>query len=136
LAELQAENRRQGESLAAYHAAELHAATPPRADGLRIVVQRITSGADSKRSVALAFAPLTRAVFIALSPSPPSVLVATSVDSGVDAGKVLKPLLERVGGRGGGSARLAQGSAPTIEAIDRVVVWLTSPTMGATPDPS
>jgi len=136
LAELQAENRRQGESLAAYHAAELHAATPPRADGLRIVVQRITSGADSKRSVALAFAPLTRAVFIALSPSPPSVLVATSVDSGVDAGKVLKPLLERVGGRGGGSARLAQGSAPTIEAIDRVVAWLTSPTMGATPDPS
>jgi alanyl-tRNA synthetase len=133
MAELQAENRRLGESLATYHAAELHAATTPRADGLRMVVQRITSGVDTKRSVALAFAPLARAVFIAVSPSPPSVLVATSVDSGVDAGKALKPLLERVGGRGGGSARLAQGSAPSAEAIDRVVEWLTSPTVGAGP---
>jgi alanyl-tRNA synthetase len=134
LAELQAENRRLGESLAAFQAAELHAAATPRADGLRIVLQRITSGVDTKRAVALAFAPLTNALFIAVSPSPPSVLVATSVDSGVDAGKALKPLLDRVGGRGGGSARLAQGSAPTIEAIDRVVAWLTSPTMGTTPD--
>ena len=133
LAELQAENRRLGEALASYRAAELHAATAPRADGLRIIVDRISSGVDSRRSIALAFAPLTRAVFIAVSSSAPSVLVATSADSGVDAGKALKPLLERVGGRGGGSARLAQGSAPSAEAIDRVVAWLTSPTMDGNP---
>jgi alanyl-tRNA synthetase len=134
LAELQAENRRLGESLATYRAAELHANATPQADGLKIVVERISTGVDSKRSVALAFAPLTRAVFIAVSPSPPSVLVATSADSGVDAGKVLRPLLEQVGGRGGGSARLAQGSAPSAQAIDRVVAWLTSPTMGRDTD--
>jgi alanyl-tRNA synthetase len=128
MAELQAENRRLGESLATYRAAELYAGATPRADGLRIAVERLSSGVDSRRSIALAFGPLSRAVFIALSSSPPSVLVATSVDSGVDAGKVLRPLLERVGGRGGGSARLAQGSAPSAEAIDSVVAWLTSPT--------
>ena len=134
LAELQSENRRLGESLATYRAAELHAAATPRADGLKVVIERVSAGVDAARSIALSFAPLERAVFIAVSQTPPSVLLATSVDSGVEAGKVLRPLLERVGGRGGGSARLAQGSAPSADAIDRVVSWLTSPTMSAPSD--
>ena len=56
--------------------------------------------------------------------SPPSVLVATSQDSGVDAGKLLKEKLAAVGGRGGGSARLAQGSVPDAGAIDSLVQQL------------
>ena len=124
LKDLQSENRRLSEALAVFRAAELHAAAVPRADGLRLVVERVSAGADSARSLALAFAPLTRAVFIAASHSPPSVLVATSADSGVDAGKLLKPLLERAGGRGGGSPRMAQGSAPTIDAVEQVVASL------------
>ena len=128
LKDLQSENRRLSEALAVYRAAELHAAAVPRADGLKFVVERVSSGADSARSLALAFAPLTRAVFIAASHTPPSVLVATSADSGVDAGKVLKPLLERAGGRGGGSPRMAQGSAPSAEAVDQVVASLLAPT--------
>ena len=128
LKDLQSENRRLSESLAGYRAAELHAATDPRADGLKVIVERVSSGADSARSLALAFAPLARAVFIAASHTPPSVLVATSADSGVDAGKVLKPLLERAGGRGGGSPRMAQGSAPSAEAVEQVVAALLAPT--------
>ena len=124
LKDLQGENRRLSEALAVFRAAELHAAAVPRADGLKFVVERVGSGADSARSLALAFAPLTRAVFVAASHTPPSVLVATSADSGVDAGKLLKPLLERAGGRGGGSPRMAQGSAPTIDAIEQVVASL------------
>ena len=53
-------------------------------------------------------------------------MVATSADSGVDAGKVLKPLLEKVGGRGGGSARLAQGSVPSTDALESVLSLLVS----------
>jgi alanyl-tRNA synthetase len=128
LKDLQGENRRLAESLASYRAVELHAAATPRADGVRIVVERVTSGADSSRSLALAFAPLSRAVFIAASHSPPSILVATSTDSGIDAGKTLRPLLEKVGGRGGGSPRLAQGSAPSGEAVDEVIAWITAGT--------
>jgi len=124
LKDLQSENRRLSEALAVFRAAELHAAAVPRADGLRFVVERVATGADSARSLALAFAPLNRAVFIAASHTPPSVLVATSADSGVDAGKLLKPLLERAGGRGGGSPRMAQGSAPSVEAVEHVVAWL------------
>ena len=125
LAELQSANKRLAESLAKYRAAELHAAAAPRDDGLRYIVERVATGADGARALALAFQPLSRAVFIAASHSPPSVLVATSADSGVDAGKTLRPLLERVGGRGGGSPRLAQGSAPSSDAIEQVVALLT-----------
>jgi len=38
--------------------------------------------------------------------------VATSDDSGRDAAAWLRTVLERVGGRGGGNARLAQGTVP------------------------
>jgi alanyl-tRNA synthetase len=99
-------------------------AATPRTDGIRVHVERVSAGADSARSLALAFAPLSRAMLVAASHAPPSVMVATSADSGLDAGKILKPLLEEVGGRGGGSARLAQGSAPTAEAVDLVVEQL------------
>lgn len=131
LGELQAANRRLSESLAAYRAAELHSAATPRDNGLRIVVERVGAGADSARALALAFASLSRGVLIAAGHTPPTVLLATSADSGLEAGSLLRPLLERVGGRGGGSARLAQGSAPSAEAVDRVVEWLTSPSMGS-----
>jgi alanyl-tRNA synthetase len=121
LAELQSENKKLLDSLASYRAVELHQAATPRADGMKVIVERVSSGVDGARSLALAFGMLPRAMFIAVSHTPPSVMVATSADSGLDAGKMLKPLLERVGGRGGGSARLAQGSAPAAEVVDQVV---------------
>jgi alanyl-tRNA synthetase len=126
LGAMQAEHRRLNEALAKYRAAELHSGTSPRADGLRVVVERVASGADSARSLALAFGPLRQALFVAASHDPPSILVATSMDSGLDAGKLLRPVLEEAGGRGGGSARLAQGSAPSPDAIDRVLQRLAS----------
>jgi alanyl-tRNA synthetase len=126
LAELQSENRRLGESLAKYRAVELHAAAAPRSDGLRVVVERVSSGVDTARSLALAFGSLSKAMFIVTSENPPSVMVATTADSGVDAGKLLKPLLERVGGRGGGSARLAQGSVPSRDALESVLSALVA----------
>jgi alanyl-tRNA synthetase len=121
MSDLQSENKRLLESLASYRVVELYNSATPRADGVRVIIERVTSGADSARSLALAVVPLTRVLFIATSHTPPSVLVATSADSGIDAGKMLRPLLEQVGGRGGGSARLAQGSAPSVDAIEQIV---------------
>jgi alanyl-tRNA synthetase len=48
-------------------------------------------------------------------------LLATSADAGVDAGQKLKAALAEVGGRGGGTARMAQGSVPDAALLDRVV---------------
>lgn len=123
---LQSEHKRLGDSIAKYRAIELHAAAMPDTEGVRVVMERVEGGVDGSRSLALAFATLERAMLVVASHAPPSVLVATSADSGIDAGKVLRPLLERVGGRGGGSARLAQGSAPSAEAVDQLVATLTS----------
>ena len=48
-------------------------------------------------------------------------LLATSADSGVDAGQKLKAALTEAGGRGGGTARMAQGSVPDAALLDRLV---------------
>jgi alanyl-tRNA synthetase len=57
---------------------------------------------------------------------PPTVLLATSESSSVDAGAELKRALGEVGGRGGGNQRLAQGSAPApaLEAVVRTLETL------------
>jgi alanyl-tRNA synthetase len=77
------------------------------------------------RGLAQAVTALPKAVFIAAAAEPPAVLLASSADSGVDAGRALRAALEKVGGRGGGNARLAQGSAPS-EALEAVVEALSA----------
>jgi alanyl-tRNA synthetase len=55
---------------------------------------------------------------------PPSVLLAASSDSGLDAGKTLQAALSEAGGRGGGTSRMAQGSVATAAALDQVLAKL------------
>ena len=76
------------------------------------------------RAMAQAAGQLDRVMFVAIAPSPPTIYFATSADSGIDAGGRLKPALAVVGGRGGGSARAAQGTAPTHSALDDVAATL------------
>ncbi|MBA2459074.1 MAG: hypothetical protein H0V43_09005 [Gemmatimonadales bacterium] len=85
----------------------------------------VVDSSDEGRRVYLdrtAFYPTSgpRAVFVGTVAESATVLLAASEDSGVDAGRILKATLERMNGRGGGNARLAQGSAPA-EALDQVV---------------
>jgi alanyl-tRNA synthetase len=54
------------------------------------------------------------------------VLLSSSEDSGIDAGRTLKERLAAVGGRGGGSPRLAQGSVPDLAALESVVATLVN----------
>jgi alanyl-tRNA synthetase len=107
--------------LAVYRARELYDATTAGADGIRRVLRTGAASLDSLRPLAQSFCARPKAVFIGAVDDPPSVLLASSEDSGVDAGKTLKAALAAAGGRGGGSARMAQGSAPTREALARVL---------------
>ena len=117
-----AEARDLAEQLAGYRAAELYAGAVPDATGRRVIVAREESGPiDRLRALALAVARMPRAVFIGTAGPPPTVLLAASDDSGVDAGRVLKAALEREGGRGGGNPRLAQGTLPGQAAVDAVI---------------
>jgi alanyl-tRNA synthetase len=79
---------------------------------------------ESVRGLALAFAELPKALFLAHTTAPPSLLLAAAADSGVNAGEVLRAAVLAAGGRGGGSPRLAQGTVPSVEALQRVVAGL------------
>ena len=107
--------------LSAYRVRERYDATSPAADGIRTIVVRDATSIDELRALAQAAFALPRVVVVGALATPPSVLIASSEDSGIDAGKLLKERLAAVGGRGGGSPRLAQGSVPDSGAIDSVV---------------
>ncbi|HUB83926.1 MAG TPA: alanyl-tRNA editing protein [Bryobacteraceae bacterium] len=114
--------------LAAYQGGELYRNTAPGPDGLRRAVHRATSGSlDELRALAQSFTAQPRAVFVATLTGPPSILLATSADSGVDAGQRLKAALAEAGGRGGGTARMAQGSVPGAAILEKLGAALLEP---------
>ncbi|MGD0670072.1 MAG: alanyl-tRNA editing protein [Bryobacteraceae bacterium] len=111
--------------LAVFEGRDLYAAMAPGADGLRRHTRRLEGGSlDQLRAQAQSFTAQPKAVFVAALNDPPSLLLAASADSGIDAGKVLKAALTEAGGRGGGNARIAQGSVGTRESLDRVLAKL------------
>jgi alanyl-tRNA synthetase len=108
---------RQALDLAAREGRELHAAAQPDESGLRRVSERRAID-EVTRARAQAFVARGKAVYLAVCADPPSLLLAASADSGVDAGARVKAAVTAVGGRGGGNPTLAQGSAPSLEALD------------------
>lgn len=125
---LENERKRLEEEVSATRARDRYAALAPDADGVRRLVERRRQGkADETRALALAFAGLPKAVYAVAVASPPALLVAASDDSGLDAGRALKTALATVGGRGGGSPRLAQGTVPEAGALEQVLVALGLP---------
>jgi alanyl-tRNA synthetase len=103
--------QRLSSELAKREGGELHATTVPGEDGIRRLMEK---GAidDATRVRAQAFVSGGKAIFLAVSEDPPSVLLAASADSGVHAGNRVKEVVSAAGGRGGGNAALAQGSVP------------------------
>jgi alanyl-tRNA synthetase len=113
------------EELAGSRLRDLLHATSADPDGMRRMVHHVTDESPAMlRAMAAAAGPLERLMFVAIAPSPPTIYFATSADSGIDAGDRLKPALAAAGGRGGGSARVAQGTAPTHSALDDVAARL------------
>ena len=121
LKEAAAARRELEASLSELRARELHAVAVPDAGGVRSIVLREEGAIEKLRPLALAIGALPRAVFVGWTTAPPAVLVASSADSGVDAGPLLRAALAQVGGRGGGNARLAQGTAPSAAALEEAV---------------
>ena len=123
--ELERDTRRIRTELAGYEASTLWRAAIAGEDGVRRVAMAQASGAVKEReALAQAIAALGRAAVIITSESPLGVMLATSADSGVDAGQALRAAVTAVGGRGGGSPRLAQASVPDSTALAAVRVAL------------
>jgi alanyl-tRNA synthetase len=108
-------------------ARELYAAALPETTGLRRVTIREEQAAlETLRGLGQAVTSMPLSVFVAAVSNPPAVLLATSPDTGIDAGAMLKSLLASVGGRGGGSARLAQGMVPGRAQLETLMESLES----------
>lgn len=113
------------QELAIRQLGELAGTTARGADGLRRVRHRSAdTSAAMVRAMMQAVVPLDRVLLVATTSAPPTVYVATSADSSLDAGALLKAELGKIGGRGGGSARAAQGTAATDAAIEQVAAMI------------
>jgi alanyl-tRNA synthetase len=125
--EVNATNRELRGKLDTCHARELYAAATPESTGIRrVTVQEDGMSADTLRGLAQAFGLMPLAVFVGAVTSPPAIVLAASEDTGIDAAGLLKSLLTSVGGRGGGSARLAQGILPGRAQLQTVIESLGS----------
>jgi alanyl-tRNA synthetase len=109
----------------------LYEAAVPTGSGARVIVQREDVGPpDRLRTLAMAVAALPGAVLLGATREPAGLIIAAAEDSGVDAGRLMKEVLGQVGGRGGGNVRLAQGSVPSADALDRAVAALSAALTG------
>jgi len=107
--------------LAPFRIRELYDRATTDASGTRTIVIRDAASMDELRTLAQGAFQFPRVVVVGVLRSPPSVLLAASEDSGVDAGKLLKERLSSVGGRGGGSPRMAQGGVPDGSVLEPLV---------------
>ena len=119
------ERRRMERELAGYRAKALYDAAPADARNLHVVRQDASS-MDELRTLAQAAIALPRAVLVGTIGEPPSLLLATAEDTGLDAGRLLREGIARVGGRGGGSSRIAQGSVPDAGRLTEAVASVLS----------
>jgi alanyl-tRNA synthetase len=112
--------RRMEKELARYRAAERYAKTAPDAVGVRlIVIEKSSESADELKAFGQALLEHEKVVFVGIADGD-ALVVAATADSGQDAGKLLREALAAVGGKGGGSPRLAQGSAAAGKAAAAV----------------
>ena len=113
--------RKLANELAQYKGRELYEHTAASVDGIRRHYREIAKGPadEDLRSLAQSFASQPKAVFIVIALDPAAVLVAASADSGLHAGNMAKAAVAELGGRGGGSAAMAQGSVPA-EALEQL----------------
>jgi alanyl-tRNA synthetase len=125
--EASATNRELQDKLDLCRARELYAAAIPESTGIRrVTVREDGPSGDTLRGLAQAFTSMPFTVFVGAVATPPAVVLGTSADTGIDAANLLKSLLTSVGGRGGGSARLAQGIVPGGAQLQTVIESLGS----------
>jgi alanyl-tRNA synthetase len=109
------------ESLAVHEAARLlNAATA--SGSLRVVIEVIEGwDAQGLKAIAAALSTNPNVAAVLISSSTPSfVVVSRSADATIDANNILRQLIERFGGRGGGKPDLAQGGGLNATPADLV----------------
>jgi alanyl-tRNA synthetase len=97
--------------------AELFKTTAPGPDGIRRFFHEGSSISEEARVRAQAFVEEGNGIALILGTDQNAVLVACGAATGLNAGSVLKQAIAAAGGKGGGSATLAQGSLTTTDGV-------------------
>jgi len=125
LRDLEREHKKLKGELAVYEARRYWEAAAPDANGIRRIHIAVNSGpVKDQEALAQAIVTLGGAVAVITSTNPVGVMLATSIDSGFDAGQTIRAAVPPLGGRGGGSPRLAQASLPDASAIPTIIAAL------------
>jgi len=119
------DRRRLEREVAAYRARALYDGAAVDERGRRIV-RHDGASMDELRNLAQAVVALPQALMIGTLSDPPSLLFASSEDAGVDAGRALREAVTKLGGRGGGSPRIAQGTVPDSSRLAEAVASVLS----------
>ncbi|MCS7024648.1 MAG: alanyl-tRNA editing protein [Bryobacteraceae bacterium] len=98
--------------LASARGKQLYQSAEAGSSGRRRSIQSVDAIDESLRALAQGFTSEPCAVFLACCENSSALLLAVSKDTGLHAGELLKTAAAGAGGRGGGNAQLAQGSAP------------------------
>jgi alanyl-tRNA synthetase len=108
--------------LASYRARSMFERLPGSATETRVVFQSgATQTMDQLRTLGQAVLEIERVILVATTVEGSGLLVAATENSGTDAGKLVRESLAVVGGKGGGSPRLAQGTAPSTELATKAL---------------
>lgn len=124
LQEAEKARRKLALELAQARGRRLYAETLGGPDGVRRVRRNVSGITDEVRAEAQAFAAGEKAIFVAVVEDPPSFLIASSKDSGLNAGQIVKDAMAKIGGRGGGSPTIGQGSVADGALLESVVSGL------------
>lgn len=123
-------HRKLVEEVAGHRARALWESTSPGADGVRRLRGADGLTPDELRAFALACAARPATIFAGAIRATRTIALAVSADLDANAGTLLKSELQRLGGRGGGSARTAQGTVPADDQVDTVLAALLGATIG------
>ena len=124
LAEGERERKRLAAELARYQATAMWTACIPDSDGVRRIIMSVTGPVKDAEPLAQQLVALGCCTVLVTNPEAGGVLMATAADTGIDAGQRLRTALQAVGGRGGGSPRLAQGAVPDPSQLHAVLEQL------------
>jgi len=124
LAEGERERKRLAAELARYQATAMWTASIPDTDGVRRIIMSVTGAVKDAEPLAQELVALGCCTVLVTNPEAGGVLMATAADTGIDAGQRLRTVLQAVGGRGGGSPRLAQGAVSDPSQLHAVLAQL------------
>lgn len=122
--ELERERKRLLGELARHEAQALWRAATPDAQGVRRIHTRVSGAVKEAEGLVQLLLASGPCVVLVTNEVAGGILLAATPETGLDAGQTLRSALQAVGGRGGGSPRMAQGAVTNADALPPLVFGL------------